>query len=114
MGEPIRYDVSVTIKPEHRQALADLLAKAAQEEGDVPELARHAFIEDDGRLRIDDLDDASEGDLVELADWVKAYCEEDDVILWSPLAGDVSACGYVFNGKGKAKRMELRPVGKWH
>ena len=116
MGEAIRYDVGVTIKPEHRQALAGLLANAAQGEGDgFPGLARRAFVEDEGWLRIDgSLGYVSDGELVEFAEWIKAYCKEGGTILWCTIAGDVRAYGYVFDGKGKAKWMEIGHVGEWH
>jgi hypothetical protein len=49
----------------------------------------------------------------ELAEWIKPYWKEGGKILMCTDDGDVWAGGYVYNGKGKSKPLELRPVGKW-
>ena len=48
-----------------------------------------------------------------IAKWVKRYSENGGSIIFHSLEADGGAWGWVFDGRGRMKELELRPVGRW-
>ena len=48
-----------------------------------------------------------------IADWIKQYSEKGGRIVLHSIEGDGAAFGWEFDGRGRMRALELRPVGKW-
>ncbi|OPZ44979.1 MAG: hypothetical protein BWY93_00131 [Euryarchaeota archaeon ADurb.BinA087] len=48
-----------------------------------------------------------------IAEWVKQYSEEGGRIILHSLEADGEAWGWVFDGKGKMRELQLKEIGKW-
>lgn len=48
-----------------------------------------------------------------IAEWLKLHSEKGGRIVQSSWEGDGAAWGWEFDGRGRLRNLDLRPVGKW-
>ena len=48
-----------------------------------------------------------------IAAWLKQHCEKGGRIVLHSIEADGAAWGWEFDGRGRMRALELRPVGKW-
>jgi hypothetical protein len=48
-----------------------------------------------------------------IAAWLRQHCERGGRIILHSREGDGEAWGWEFDGRGRMRALELRPIGKW-
>jgi hypothetical protein len=49
----------------------------------------------------------------QIAGWLKQYSEKGGRIVLHSIEGDGNAWGWEFDGRGRMRKLTLRPIGKW-